>query len=118
MRIAVVDFHPLANDSRVLRTAATLHRAGHEVLLIGYGPAAGEGPYGVALLPDLPSPFAIRAGILLRQAPANLLPASSHVLYWLHEGRRSARRILRAFRPHAIHANDWSTLPLAVHAKA
>ncbi|MGO4572014.1 glycosyltransferase family 4 protein [Microvirga sp. 2TAF3] len=117
MRIAVVDFHPLANDSRVLRTAEALHRAGHEVLLIGYGPAPRNAPYAVSLLPDLPSPFAIRAGILMRQAPANLLPASSHAFYWLHEGRRRAREILSAFRPEAIHANDWNTLPLALDAK-
>ncbi|MBF9232990.1 glycosyltransferase family 4 protein [Microvirga alba] len=118
MRIAVLDFHPLASDSRVLRTAETLHQAGHEVLLVGYGPAPSGVAYGVALLPDLPSPFAIRAGILLRQAPANFLPASSHAFYWLHEGRRRARKILRAFRPDAVHANDWNTLPLALDAKA
>ncbi|QFU15072.1 glycosyltransferase [Microvirga thermotolerans] len=118
MRIAVVDFHSLANDSRVLRTAEALHRAGHQVLLVGYGPAPAGVSYRVALLPDLPSPFAIRAGILLRQAPANLLPASAHLLYWLHEGRRAARRILRGFRPEAVHANDWTTLPLALDAKA
>ncbi|MBZ6075650.1 glycosyltransferase [Microvirga puerhi] len=118
MRIAVLDFHSLANDSRVLRTAEALHRAGHEVLLIGYGPAPKDVPYRVALLPDLPSPFLIRAGILLRQAPANLLPASSHFFYWLHEGRRSARKLLRDFRPEAVHANDWTTLPLALDAKA
>ncbi|AWM88727.1 glycosyltransferase [Microvirga sp. 17 mud 1-3] len=118
MRIAVVDFHSLANDSRVLRTAEALHGAGHEVLLVGYGPAPEGVPYRVALLPRLPSPFVIRAGILLRQAPANLLPASSHLFYWLHEGRRAARRILRDFRPEAVHANDWTTLPLALDAKA
>jgi glycogen(starch) synthase len=102
----------------VLRTAETLHRAGHEVLLIGYGPAPEAVPYKIALLPALPSPFMIRAGILLRQAPANLLPVLSHAFYWFHEGRRSARKILSAFRPDAIHANDWNTLPLAVAAKA
>jgi glycosyltransferase involved in cell wall biosynthesis len=118
MRIAVIDFHPLASDSRVLRTAETLHRAGHEVLLAGYGPAPENAAYEVALLPDLPSPFAIRAGILLRQAPANLMPASSHAFYWLHRGRRRAWEILRAWRPDAIHANDWNTLPLALRAKA
>lgn len=117
MRIAVLDFHSLANDSRVLRTAEALHRAGHEVLLVGYGPAPKDVAYRVALLPDLPSPFVIRAGILLRQAPANLLPASSHLFYWLHAGRRSARAILRGFRPEAVHANDWTTLPLALDAK-
>jgi glycogen synthase len=118
MRIAVIDFNLLASDSRVLRTAETLHQAGHEVLLIGYGPAPQGIPYDVALLPDLPTPFAIRAGILLRQAPANLLPISSHAFYWLHEGRRRAKAILRAFRPDAVHANDWNTLPLALDAKA
>lgn len=118
MRIAVIDFHSLAGDSRVLRTAEALHRAGHEVLLIGYGPAPEGAAYRVALLPDLPSPFAIRAGILLRQAPANLWSGSAHLLYWLHEGRRRAREILRAFRPEAVHANDWTTLPLALDAKA
>jgi len=117
MRIAVLDFHSLAGDSRVLRTAETLHRAGHEVLLIGYGPAPENVPYAVSLLPDLPSPFMIRAGILLRQAPANLLPHASHVFYWLHQGRRRAREILREFRPDAVHANDWNTLPLALYAK-
>ncbi|NIX75369.1 glycosyltransferase [Microvirga terricola] len=118
MRIAVLDFHPLASDSRVLRTAEALHRAGHEVLLIGYGPAPKSVPYKVALLPDLPSPFAIRAGILLRQVSANLWPDSSHIFYWFHEGRRRAREILHAFKPDAVHANDWNTLPLALDAKA
>lgn len=117
MRIAVLDFHSLAGDSRVLRAAEALHRAGHEVLLIGYGPAPEGAPYSVSLLPDLPPPFVIRAGILLRQAPANLLPASAHAFYWLHEGRRHARRLLREFRPDAVHANDWNTLPLALDAK-
>ncbi|WP_210496508.1 glycosyltransferase [Microvirga antarctica] len=118
MRVAIVDLHLLASDSRVLRTAETLRRAGHEVLLVGYGPAPAGAAYDVTLLPDLPSPFAIRAGILLRQAPANLLPGSAHALYWLHQGRRRARDILRAFRPDAVHANDWNTLPIALDAKA
>lgn len=117
MRIAVLDFHSLAGDSRVLRTAETLHQAGHEVLLIGYGPEPVGVPYAVRLLPNLPSPFMIRAGILLRQAPANLIPATAHAFYWLHEGRRHARAILREFRPEAVHANDWNTLPLALAAK-
>lgn len=118
MRIAVLDFHSLANDSRVLRAALALHEAGHQVLLIGYGPAPAGVPYQVMLLPDLPAAFAIRAGIVLRQVPANLLPATAHSLYWLHKGRRAALKILEAFRPEAVHANDWNSLPLAVEAKA
>ena len=118
MRIAVLDFHSLANDSRVLRTALALHEAGHKVLLIGYGPGPSDVPYDVMLLPDLPAAFAVRAGIVLRQVPANLLPASAHILYWLHKGRRKARNILEAFRPDAVHANDWNSLPLALEAKA
>ena len=117
MRIAVNAFHPLASDSRVLRTAQALHESGHDVLLVGHGPAP-DAPYRVELLPDLPSPFAIRAGLVLRQAPATLIPASSLPLYWMNTARRKAREILRAWRPDAVHANDWNTLPLALDAKA
>jgi glycosyltransferase involved in cell wall biosynthesis len=118
MRIAVLDFHSLASDSRVLRAALALHQAGHKVLLIGYGPSPKDVPYDVMLLPPPPSAFAIRAGIVLRQVPANVLPASAHILYWLHKGRRKALKILEAFRPDAVHANDWNSLPLALEGKA
>lgn len=118
MRVAVVAFHPLASDSRVMRTAETLHGAGHRVLLVGHGPAPQGAPYDVALLPDIPRPFAIRAGILLRQAPATVLPATSFPLYWVNRARRAARAALRAFRPDVVHANDWNTLPLALDARA
>jgi glycogen(starch) synthase len=117
MRIAVVAFHPLASDSRVLRTAQALHEAGHEVVLVGHGPPPAGAAYRVALLPDLPSRFAVRAGLVLRQAPATLVPASSFPLYWTNAARRQAREILRACRPDAVHANDWTTLPLALDAK-
>jgi glycosyltransferase involved in cell wall biosynthesis len=118
MRIAIIAFHPLASDSRVLRTARALHEAGHRVLLVGHGPAPAGVGYDVALLPDLPSPFLIRAGLVLRQAPATLMAASAKRLYWLNAARRRARAILRSWRPDVVHANDWNTLPLALDAKA
>jgi glycosyltransferase involved in cell wall biosynthesis len=118
MRIAVVVLHPLASDSRVLRTARALHEAGHRVLLVGHGPAPEGVPYDVALLPDVPSPFRVRAGLVLRQAPASLMASSALPLYWTDGARRRARAILRAARPEVVHANDWNTLPLALDAKA
>jgi len=118
MRIAIVAFHPLASDSRVLRTARALHAAGHGVLLVGHGPAPEGVSCDVALLPDPPSPFRVRAGLVLRQAPATLVRASAMPLYWMNAARRRAREILNAHRPDIVHANDWNTLPLALEAKA
>ena len=118
MRIAIIAFHPLASDSRVLRTAKALHEAGHAVLLVGHGPAPDGVGYDVSLLPDLPSPFLVRAGLVLRQAPATVVGASAMRLYWMNAARRRAREILHAYRPDVVHANDWNTLPLALDAKA
>lgn len=117
MRIALVALSPLASDSRVLRTARALSEAGHAVLLIGHGPAPEAGAFEVALLPGPPSPLLIRAGIVLRQAPATLLPASAPVLYWCSAARRRARALVEAFRPDVVHANDWNTLPIGLAAK-
>ena len=118
MRIAVVTLSSLAYDLRVQRTCAALAGAGHEVRLIGRPPAPGSAVADVALVPPSGGALATRLGLLARQAPARIFPASAPALYWGESARRRALAATLAFRPHLVVANDWSTLPIAARAKA
>ncbi|KRE03315.1 hypothetical protein ASE61_12630 [Bosea sp. Root670] len=55
--------------------------------------------------------------MVLRQAPASLVPASADLLYWLSTSRLTTRSDLLRFKPDLVIANDWRALPLAVAAK-
>lgn len=118
VRIAVLSESSLQFDARVLRHAEAMRRAGHDVLLIGAGPAPA-GPIAVRLhlVARARSPWRTRLGLLLRQSPATLVSGMAHPLYWLSWRRLRMLWILRAYRPEIVLANDWPTLPLAVAAK-
>lgn len=117
MRVAIISLAPLTTDARVLRTVRALASAGHETILIGFGPLPAEPVPGQVHLIEAPKPIAIRSGFIFGASPANFFPASAQLLYWLLRSRRQARGIVARNRPDIIHANDWVTLPIALDAK-
>jgi glycosyltransferase involved in cell wall biosynthesis len=118
LRIAVVTLSSLAYDSRVQRTCAALTGAGHKVRLIGRPPAPRSGEVAVTLLPAGGGALATRFGLIVRQAPAQILPATAPALYWIESARRAAFAETLAFQPQLVVANDWNTLPIAARVKA
>lgn len=117
MRIAIISLAPLTTDARVLRTVKALASAGHDTILVGFGPLPPEPIPGQVHLVEAPTPIAIRSAFLFGASPANLFPASAQLLYWLLRSRRQARDIVARHRPDVVHANDWVTLPIALDAK-
>lgn len=116
-RIALVCVSPLQHDSRVLRHAALLAGAGHDVRIFAQAPLPATPPAPVTVIPGPGSDTRVRFGMVMRQAPASLLPASADALYWLSPSRLKARRDLLRFRPDLVIANDWRALPIAFVAK-
>lgn len=116
-RIALVCVSPLQHDSRVLRHAALLAGAGHDVRIFAQAPLPASPPAPVTVIPGPGSDTRVRFGMVMRQAPASLLPASADALYWLSPSRLKARRDLLRFRPDLVIANDWRALPIALAAK-
>jgi glycosyltransferase involved in cell wall biosynthesis len=117
MRIALLCVSPLQHDSRVLRHAALLAHAGYEVRIFAQGPLPAAPPAPVTVLPGPGSDTRVRLGMVLRQAPASLLPISADALYWGSATRLAARRELLRFNPDLVIANDWRALPIAYGAK-
>lgn len=115
-QIALVCVSPLQHDSRVLRHAALLVGAGYEVRIFAQSPLPAVPPAPVTVIPGPGSDTRVRLGMVLRQAPASLVPASADLLYWLSPSRLAARRDLLRFKPDLIIANDWRALPLAFAA--
>jgi len=116
-KVALVCVSPLQHDSRVLRHAALLVQAGYDVRIFAQAPLPAAPTAPVDTMPGPGSDTRVRLGMVLRQAPASLLPASAPALYWLSPTRLTARRQLLAFRPDLVIANDWRALPIAVAAK-
>lgn len=116
-RIALVCISPLQHDSRVLRHAALLGHAGHEVRIFAQAPLPAMPPTPVTVLPGPGSDTRVRLGMVLRQAPASLLPISADALYWGSATKLAARRDLIRFQPDLVIANDWRALPVAYAAK-
>lgn len=117
MRIALLCISPLQHDSRVLRHAALLAHAGHDVRIFAQAPLPAAPPTPVTTLPGPGSDTRVRLGMVLRQAPASLLPASADLLYWGSVTRLAARRELLRFAPDLVIANDWRALPIADAAR-
>lgn len=116
-RIALVCVSPLQHDSRVLRHAALLAGAGYDVRIFAQAPLPASLPAPVTVMPGPGSDSRVRLGMVLRQAPASLLPASADALYWLSPTRLAARRALLRFAPDLVIANDWRALPIAFAAR-
>lgn len=116
-RIALVCVSPLQHDSRVLRHAALLAGAGYEARIFAQAPLPATPPAPVTVIPGPGSDTRVRLGMVLRQAPASLLPASADLLYWLSPSRLTTRMDLLRFKPDLVIANDWRALPLAFAAK-
>jgi len=117
MRVALICISPLQHDSRVLRHAALLAHAGYEVRIFAQAPLPAAPPTPVTTLPGPGSDTRVRLGMVLRQAPASLLPISADLLYWGSATRLAARRELLRFKPDLVIANDWRALPVAYAAK-
>lgn len=116
-RIALVCVSPLQHDSRVLRHAALLVGAGYDVRIFAQAPLPATPPAPVSVIPGPGSDTRVRLGMVLRQAPATLLPASADLLYWLSPSRLTTRSDLLRFKPDLVIANDWRALPIALSAK-
>lgn len=116
-RIALVCVSPLQHDSRVLRHAALLVGAGYDVRIFAQAPLPATPPAPVSVIPGPGSDTRVRLGMVLRQAPATLLPASADLLYWLSPSRLTTRSDLLRFKPDLVIANDWRALPIAYAAK-
>lgn len=116
-RVALVCVSPLQHDSRVLRHAALLADAGYDARIFAQAPLPAAPPAPVTVIPGPGSDSRVRIGMVLRQAPASLLPASADLLYWLSPSRLTARKDLLRFQPDLVIANDWRALPLASAAK-
>lgn len=117
MRVALICISPLQHDSRVLRHAALLAHAGYEVRIFAQAPLPAAPPTPVTTLPGPGSDTRVRLGMVLRQAPASLLPISADLFYWGSATRLAARRELLHFKPDLVIANDWRALPVAYAAK-
>lgn len=116
-RIALLCISPLQHNSRVLRHAALLAQAGYEVRIFAQAPLPVTPPTPVTVLPGPGSDTRVRLGMVLRQAPASLLPISADALYWGSATKLAARRDLLRFKPDLVIANDWRALPIAHTAK-
>ena len=117
LRIASVCLGPLKHDSRVLRIAGALQAAGHDTRIFGFAPLPENPVAQVTAVADAPGPWRARLGMGLRQAPAQIIPATAPLLYWASSARVKAARLLAAFKPDVVIANDWRALPLAARAK-
>jgi glycogen synthase len=117
MRIASLTLTPLAEDARVRRTVDALVEAGHDVLAIARPPFPPPGGERRHALPATASPARQRAMLVATQAPATLVGAAAHPLYWLPATRRDALKATLAFRPDVIICNDWNTLPIGAAVK-
>lgn len=116
-RIALLCISPLQHDSRVLRHAALLAQAGYEVRIFAQAPLPATPPAPVTVVPGPGSDTRVRLGMVLRQAPASLLPVSADLLYWASATKLAARRELLRFQPDLVIANDWRALPIAYAAR-
>lgn len=116
-KIALVCVSPLQHDSRVLRHAALLVSAGYDVRILAQAPLPSSLPASVSVIPGPGSDNRVRFGMVFRQAPASLIPASAASFFWLSKSKMSARRDLLRFRPDLVIANDWRALPIAFAAK-
>jgi glycogen synthase len=118
MRIALLSLGPLAHDSRIIRHARVLARDGHEVCIFGGAPLPLDtGGVPCVAVSAKPGHWRVRLGLLLRQAPARIVPGSAHALYWLSLVRRRALVRLLQFGPDLVIANDWVTLPIAMDVR-
>lgn len=116
-RVALVCVSPLQHDSRVLRHAALLKGSGYDVRIFAQAPLPAKPPAPVTVIPGPGSDTRVRLGMVIRQAPASLVPASADLLYWLSPSRLATRSDLLRFEPNLVIANDWRALPLAFAAK-
>lgn len=116
-RVALICISPLRHDSRVLRHAGLLAGAGYDVRIFAQAPLPTVAPTPVTVLPGPGADWRVRFGMVFRQAPATILPASAGPLYWASATRLAARRELLRYRPDLVIANDWRALPVALAAK-
>jgi glycogen synthase len=118
MRVVLLACSPIARDTRVLKTAASLQRLGYDVHAIGYGPMPrGEPALPLIAIPE-PRPTARqRLMTVAVRAPANLSPPLALPLWRLTATHRALVRACLALKPDVVHANDWMTLPAALEIK-
>ena len=112
---------PVAGDTRVVREATSLVRAGHHVTVVGRGvPQGWRPPDGVVVLSGrVPSGLGRRrvagrqgvVGVALRTARWLLLPEHRRRVESTWCAR--VRQLVRDEAPDAVHAHDFNTLELA-----
>jgi glycosyltransferase involved in cell wall biosynthesis len=117
MKIAVVTFTPVANDSRVLRTSQMLADQGYDVHLVGFGEAPRSHSARFHSLGAPSTRLQHWMWVLAGYAPALISPRIAHFMRPLRPIHRLCFDIIRTINPNVIHANDWPALSIAVMAK-
>lgn len=114
-KITIISFSPIHQDARVLRQIDSLAKR-YSVTVIGYGHLETLPEFNVQMC-SIPTPTGLvrhlRALILLLLG--RIFPDWAYeAWYWGKANHQGALKLLRQCEPQIIHANEWSTLPLAV----
>jgi glycogen synthase len=118
MRVVLLACSPIARDTRVLKTAASLQQAGHDVCAVGYGPAPDTEPVLPLTAITEPQPTTQQRLLTVAvRAPANLSPRLALPLWRQTATHRALVRAGLTLKPDILHANDWMTLPAALEIK-
>ena len=118
MRVLMLAQSPLAGDTRIIREAATLAAAGHEIHIVGRDVPADFVPAPEVTVSSTrpahglrPSPRRDRDPLPVRAARWLLLPEHRRLVEraWVDEAKALARD---GSRPSVVHAHDFNTLAL------
>lgn len=118
MRVVLLTCSPIVRDTRVLKTAASLQRVGHDVSAVGYGPAPRVEPALPLIAIQEPQPTTRQRLLTVAvRAPANLSPRLALPLWQQSTTHRALVAAALTLKPAVVHANDWMTLPAALEIK-
>jgi glycogen synthase len=118
MRVVLLACSPIARDTRVLKTAASLQRAGYDVHAVGYAPAPRiEPPLPVTAITQPQPTTRQRLMTVAIQAPANISPRLALPLWCQTPTHSALVSAGLSLKPDVVHANDWMTLPAALEIK-
>jgi glycogen synthase len=118
MRVVLLACSPIARDTRVLKTAASLQRAGYDVHAVGYAPPPCVEPPLPLIVIAQPQPTTLqRLMTVAVRAPANMSPRLALPFWSQTPTHRTLVAAGLSLKPDVVHANDWMTLPAALEIK-
>src|SRR5690242_4545735 len=106
MRVAVLAFNLIDNDSRVLRTTRSLHNAGCEVHLIAYGTKPSNCSTQFHSLGRPPTRIQHWQGILTGRVVSAVMSNRLQNMAGPRDVYRHCRAMIAKIRPDVVHAND------------